>query len=76
MTTAYHFKSASDINLEDLNAIKRAFKDRPIVLTVQEEDIIPEDQKQFVRDSIKKYEQDKSLLIDEETAWKMINSDK
>lgn len=36
---------------------------------------IPEDKKQFVRKSIKKYEKDKSLLIDEEAAWKMINAE-
>ena len=51
--------------------IKSHFKS--IALNLYNE--IPEDQKQFVRNSIKKYEADKSLLTDEETAWKMINAE-
>ncbi|MBK7883839.1 MAG: hypothetical protein IPJ81_08625 [Chitinophagaceae bacterium] len=37
MYTTYHFKSAADINMDILNAIKTAFKGKPIVLTVEEE---------------------------------------
>ncbi len=33
----YHLKSAEDINIDILNAIKTAFKERPIVLTIEEE---------------------------------------
>lgn len=35
---------------------------------------IPEAQKQMVRERIKKYEQHPELLIDEDTALKMINN--
>lgn len=37
MYTTYHFKSAADINMDILNAIKTAFKEKPIVLTIEEE---------------------------------------
>jgi hypothetical protein len=37
MYTTYHFKSALDINIDILNAIKTAFKEKPIVLTIEEE---------------------------------------
>ena len=33
----YHLSSAADINADILNAIKAAFKGKPIVLTVEEE---------------------------------------
>ncbi len=37
MYTTYHLNSASDINADILDAIKTTFKERPIVLTVEEE---------------------------------------
>ena len=37
MYTTYHFKSAADINMDILNAIKTAFKEKPVVLTIEEE---------------------------------------
>ena len=35
MYTTYHFKSAADINIDILNAIKTAFKEKPIVVTMK-----------------------------------------
>jgi hypothetical protein len=37
MYTTYHFKSAADITMDVLNAIKTAYRDKPIVVTVEEE---------------------------------------
>ncbi len=37
MYTTYHFKSAADINMDILNAIKTAFKEKPVVITIEEE---------------------------------------
>ena len=37
MYTTYHFQSASDINKDIIDAIKAAFKGKPIVITVEEE---------------------------------------
>jgi hypothetical protein len=37
MYTTYHFKSAADINMDIVNAIKTAFKDKPVVITIEEE---------------------------------------
>lgn len=37
MYTTYHFKSAADINMDILNAIKIAFKEKPVVITIEEE---------------------------------------
>ena len=37
MYTTYHFKSAADINIDMLEAIKAAFKGKPVVITVEEE---------------------------------------
>jgi uncharacterized protein YqeY len=76
MHTTYHFKSAEDINLDTINNIKKAFKTNAIVVTVDDELVvnIPEEQKKFVRDSIKKYKENPELLIDEAEAWKIINA--
>ena len=37
MYTTYHFKSAADINMDILNAIKIAFKEKPVIITIEEE---------------------------------------
>ena len=37
MYTTYHLNSAADINADILDAIKSVFKEKPIVLTVEEE---------------------------------------
>ena len=37
MYTTYHFKSAADINVDILDAIKATFKTKPITITVEEE---------------------------------------
>lgn len=37
MYTTYHFQSAADITVDVLNAIKTAFKEKPVVLTIEEE---------------------------------------
>ena len=36
MYTTYHFKSAADINMDIINAIKTAFKEKPVVITIEE----------------------------------------
>jgi hypothetical protein len=38
MYTTYHFQSASEINKDIIEAIKAAFKGKPIVITVEEDD--------------------------------------
>ena len=37
MYTTYHLNSAADINEDILEAIKNTFKEKPIVITVEEE---------------------------------------
>lgn len=37
MYTTYHLKNVSELNNDILEAIKAAFRDKPIVLTVEEE---------------------------------------
>ena len=37
MYTTYHFKSAADINTDIINAIKTAFKEKPVVITIEED---------------------------------------
>ena len=37
MYTTYHFKSAADINIDIINAIKTAFKEKPVVITIEED---------------------------------------
>ncbi len=37
MYATYHFKSAAEINSDIVEAIKAAFKGKPIVITVEEE---------------------------------------
>ncbi len=38
MYTTYHLKSAQDLNLDILDAIKAAYKSRPITIIVEEDD--------------------------------------
>ncbi|MFV8268537.1 hypothetical protein ACNQGP_01210 [Flavobacterium sp. GT2N3] len=38
MYTTYHLASAQDINTDILEAIKIAFKSRPIIITIEEEE--------------------------------------
>jgi hypothetical protein len=37
MYTTYHFRSASEVNNDIIDAIKAAFKGKPIVITVDED---------------------------------------
>ncbi|MES2702613.1 MAG: hypothetical protein V4649_08245 [Bacteroidota bacterium] len=37
MYVTYHFSSADEISTDMLDAIKMAFKDKPLVITVEEE---------------------------------------
>lgn len=57
--------------MQSNNYIKPHF--HSIALTLYND--IPEDQKLFVQNTIKKYEADVRLLLDEETAWKMVNAE-
>ncbi len=77
MYTTYHFKSAADIDIDVLKAIKSVYKEKAVVLTIEEEHefIIPDEQKQFVRNSIEVHKKNPELLINEEEAWKIINAD-
>ncbi len=78
MHTTYHFKSASEITIDILNAIKTTFKEKSVIITVEEDEeiIVPLDQIQFVRNSIEKYSLNPEELLNEQEAWKMINSEK
>lgn len=38
MHTTYHLSSAQDVNVDILEAIKAAFKSRPITITIEEEE--------------------------------------
>jgi D-Tyr-tRNAtyr deacylase len=38
MYTTYHLSSAQEVNSDILDAIKLAFKSRPITITIEEED--------------------------------------
>lgn len=40
-----------------------------------EKDLVPEEHKEIVRRRIKKYKRKPSALIDEETAWKLIDDE-
>ncbi len=78
MHTTYHFKSADEIGMDTIDTIKNVYKNKAVVITVDEEPnfLNIESQKEFVRDSIKKYTINPDLLIDDEEAWKMINAEK
>jgi hypothetical protein len=78
MHTTYHFKSVADIDMNVLESIKTAFKGKAVMLTVEEEEsdfYISNEQKEFVLNSIKVHKKNPSLLIGEEEAWKIINTD-
>jgi hypothetical protein len=77
MYSTYHFQSASEISTEILEAIKIAFKGKPIVITVEEERKdssfeIPEWQKEIVRDRRDFYQNNPQDLMDWNEAQKDI----
>jgi hypothetical protein len=69
MYTTYHFKSAADINVDILNAIKTAFKEKPILVTIKEEIdksiflMANVDNKEMLLKTIDQYKMDKLLLL-------------
>ena len=75
MYTTYHFQSASEINKDIIEAIKAAFKGKPIVITVEEE----HDETAFLMSNpenkamlLKSIEQDKKgsfILVTIPTEW-------
>lgn len=77
MHSTYHFQSASEISIEILEAIKIAFKGKPIVITVAEESAvkvsdIPEWQKEIVRHRREYYKTKPQELLDWDEAQKNI----
>jgi hypothetical protein len=65
MYTSYHFSSAQEINDHFLLSIKAAFQNRPIIVTVEETEEVPEG---MTADMVEKLEErlqeDKPVLID------------
>ena len=42
MYTSYHFSSAQDVSIDLIQSIKAAYKDRAIIITVEEDEPVPE----------------------------------
>ncbi len=80
MYTTYHFQSAAEINADILDAIKIAFKGKPVVITVEEEtkenaQEIPEWQKEVVRNRQQYFIDNPQELLNWEDEKKSINFD-
>lgn len=60
MYTTYHLDSAQDINADILEAIKVAYKSRPITITIEEEDDfeLTEEMKVILDERLKEDESD------------------
>lgn len=54
--------------------LPRKQKQQLVNLLLEEDITIPEEQKQHVRNRIKKYQSNSDKLIPEQNAWKIINS--
>lgn len=69
MYSTYHFKNAEDIDTDILNTIKTAFKGKPIVLTVEEDqkdELIPDWHKKIVYQRLAEIDQKPDMLLSEE----------
>lgn len=80
MYTTYHFQSASEINDDILEAIKIAFKGKPVVITVEEETKdssieIPEWQKEIVRNRQQYFNENPEELLNWDETKNSINFD-
>jgi hypothetical protein len=58
MYTTYHLDSAQDINLDILEAIKVAFKSRPITITIEEDSELTQEMKDILDERLMEDESD------------------
>jgi hypothetical protein len=58
MYTTYHLDSAQDINLDILEAIKVAFKSRPITITIEEDSELTQEMKDILDERLIEDESD------------------
>jgi hypothetical protein len=58
MYTTYHLDSAQDINLDILEAIKVAFKSRPITITIEEDSELTQEMKNILDERLMEDESD------------------
>ncbi len=73
MYTKYHLKSAEDINTDILDAIKAAFKSKPIIITVEEDKSeyeITDEMKAVLDDRL---QEDESTYLSAEESIKQLN---
>jgi len=75
MYTTYHLDSASELDINILEAIKTAFKDKSIVITVEENSEIPEWQKELVLERREYYKQHPEELIEWDIAKNKLRID-
>ena len=73
MYTTFHLHSAKDINNDIIEAIKSAFKNKPIVLTVEEE---PDDTTYLLASKNNKAMLLKSIEQDKKRKYKTVNISK
>ena len=77
MYTTYHLSSAQDVTPDILEAIKIAFKSKPIVITVEEELDTPAypmsnpANKAMIEKSIKQLENGEGILVDFKDLWEI-----
>jgi len=64
MYTTYHLSSAQEISLDIIEAIKTAFKEKPISITIEEEFQIPQWQKDEVLNRLEKYKENPTQTLD------------
>ena len=75
MYTTYHFNSATEINADILEAIKIAFRDKPVVITITEEAEAPDWQEELVLKRQQYYLDHPEELLDWETAKKQFKAE-
>jgi hypothetical protein len=73
MYTTFHLHSAKDINNDIIEAIKSAFKNKPIVLTVEEE---PDETTYLLASKNNKALLLKSIEQDKKKKYKVVNVSK
>lgn len=66
MQTTYHLSSAQDFNIEILEAIKTAFKSKPITITIEEQESykLSKETKKMLDDRLKVYEENPHKVYD------------
>jgi hypothetical protein len=71
MDTTFHLNSAQEVNSDLLDAIKAAYKSKPITITVEEEEDLLQEMKVIIENRL---QEDESTYISSKQSVDMLNN--